>query len=373
MMSTQATEEVYDTILVPTLTQVEEARHSDQITNRSAEEVLQRIEELAEELASHPRLSSESDSHPVKRVVCVPARDFADEVACQLAFQTLSDLTTVKVISAESSTSELLQSIESLQPDAICVIGVPPNAIRHLRMRCQQIRTRMPDVIVVACVLSRDSDLSNLRSRILTEDAHHVVYSMQLLKEYLTSLLSPQALQSETRTSQEEVDAEAQLRETIHEMQRTDIFDEPDEGIFGRLATDLARSFDATIALITSVDGQRYFWEAQCGLGEDILSATESSWDLSMCSKIVFYELTLVLPDTIDDECFANDRFLKDKGVRFYAGAPLKTQNGEVIGSLCALDTRPRTITDQQKEQLISTANAVMTAIELHVLENSTA
>ena len=201
----------------------------------------------------------------------------------------------------------------------------------------------------------------------MTEDAQHVVSSMQLLKEYLKSLLHPPTLPIETSAkTQDETQATTELVETVREMQQVDVFDEPEEGIFSQLATNLARSFEAPIALITVADGQRRFWEAQCGLAEDMLSTTESEWDLSICSRIMFSDSTLVLTDTAEDECFANDPFLRDKGVRFYAGAPLKAHDGEVMGSLCVLDTRPRQITEQQKEMLTSVANAVMTAIELH-------
>lgn len=367
MMKTQSKEEVYDNILVPALTQIEEARHSEQMTATRAEGVVQGIEELAEEITNGAEEVGGPESKPSKRTICVPARDFADEIACQLASQVLADSTLVQVMSADLSTSDLLQSLDSLEPDVICVIGIPPHAIRHLRMRCRQIRTRLPGAVVVACVLSKESGLSNLRSRIMTEDAQHVVSSMQLLKEYLKSLLHSPTLPVETSAkTQDETQATTELVETVREMQQVDVFDEPEEGIFSQLATNLARSFEVPIALITVADGQRRFWEAQCGLAEDMLSTTESEWDLSMCSRIVFSDSTLVLTDTAEDECFANDPFLRDKGVRFYAGAPLKAHDGEVMGSLCVLDTRPRQITEQQKEMLISVANAVMTAIELH-------
>ena len=364
-------EEVFDRILVPALTQVEEARHSEQMTATRADEVLQGIEELAEDLINKAETVSASEPKRTKRVACIPARDFADETACQLALQVLTDTATVQVVPIDSSTSDMLQFLENLRPDVICVLGIPPHAVRHLRMRCRQIRTRLPDVAVVACVLSRECDLSKLRSRIMTEDAQHVVCSMQLLKEYLTSVLYSLAPAVETAPEiQEETKATTVLVETAREMQQVDVLDEPEEGIFSRLATNLARSFDAPIALITVADGQRCFWEAQCGLAEDMQS-TESEWDLSVCSKIVFSDSTLVLTDTADDECFANDAFLKNKGIRFYAGAPLKAHDGEVVGSLCVLDTRPRQITEQQKEVLTSVANAVMTAIELHRTEKA--
>jgi GAF domain-containing protein len=187
------------------------------------------------------------------------------------------------------------------------------------------------------------------------------------LKEYLTSLLQPQALLPGTGPeTAEEITATTDLVETVREMQEVGVFDEPDEDIFSQLATNLARAFEAPMALIAVADGQRRFWEAQCGLADDLLSTMGSEWDRSMCSKIVFSDSTLVLTDTAEDECFADDPFLKGNGVRFYAGAPLKAHDGEVMGSLCVLDTRPRQITEEQKEILTSVANAVMTAIELH-------
>ena len=73
-----------------------------------------------------------------------------------------------------------------------------------------------------------------------------------------------------------------------------------------------------------------------------------------------------MISDITTDERFAEDQFLLDRGIRFYAGAPLKSHEGEVIGSVCVLDTRPRTASDEQREMLISIANSVMTAIELH-------
>jgi GAF domain-containing protein len=190
---------------------------------------------------------------------------------------------------------------------------------------------------------------------------------MQLLKEYLTSLVHHQAPQPErVPETREEITATRDLVETVHEMQTVDVFDESYESIFSQLVTNVARTFEAPIAVIAVADGQRRFWEAQCGLPEDLLSATGSEWDLSMCSNVVFSDSTLVLTDTAEDDCFANDPFLKNKGIRFYAGAPFKAHDGEVMGSLCVLDTRPRQITEEQKEVLTSVANAVMTAIELH-------
>jgi GAF domain-containing protein len=198
------------------------------------------------------------------------------------------------------------------------------------------------------------------------------VCSLQLLKDYLRSILTPEVPPVEAHPDPlEQKQAGVEIGEAVHQIQQKDVFDEPDEGMFSRLAENLAKSFDAPICLITVKDGQRKFWEAQCGLAEDTLQTTSSERDLSICSRIVFSESSLVISDITTDERFAGDKFLTDHGIRFFAGAPLKSHDGEVIGSLCVLDTRSRTATDEQRDMLISIANSVMTAIELHATSTS--
>ena len=358
--------EVYDTILIPALAMIEEARHSEEMTATRAEEVLQSVEELVEELAAGAGLTSPHQPEPAKRVVCMPARDFADEIACQLAQQVLEDKATVQIVPADSSMTSLQEYMARQQPEVICVVGVPPRAARHIRMRCHQIRARFPESIVVACVLSDENDLSSLRSRIPIEDAQHVVSSLQLMRDYLTSVLHPAEVLEASGETEEAAETAEELSANIDEVQRVDLFDGPLEGMFNRLATNLARSFDAPIVLITGADGERHFWEAQCGLPEDALASSGAERDGCVCNTVVSADQVVIIADIAEEERFAGDPFLKAHGIRFCAAAPLKDQDQEVVGSLCVLDTRPRQITEKQRETLISVAESVMMAIELH-------
>jgi predicted PurR-regulated permease PerM len=365
ILSNKSRAEVYDSVIIPALTMVEEARYAEEITAIRAEEMLQEIEEISERIHDKGQTLASPSRITDKTVVCIPARDLADEVACQLALQVISDTASATVVSADYNTSDVQQTLAEVKSNVVCVIGVPPRAVRHLRMRCHQIRLRFPEAIVVACVLNSEDVLSSLRSRIPTEDAQHVVSSLQMLNEYLVSLLYPSDAEIE-RESEGQGETDSGLGETFREMERIDLFDGPEEGIFSRLAADLARAFEAPIALITVMDGQRKFWEAQCGLPAATLSSMDSDRDLSICSRASFFESSLVIPDVEEDDRFSKDCFLKDHGIRFYAGAPLKTHDDNIIGSLCVLDTRPRQLTEHQKKTLVFIANAVMTAIELH-------
>lgn len=353
---------VYDTVLIPALTMIGEARHSEEMTSTRAEEVLQSVEELVDELAAGAGLTSPLQPGPAKRVVCMPARDFADEIACQLAQQVLEDKATVQIVPADSSMTNLQEHMARQKPEVICVVGIPPRAVRHIRMRCHQIRARFSESIVVACVLSDENDLSSLRSRIPVEDAQHVVSSLQLMRDYLTSVLHPaEALEAPGET--EEL-AETALSANMDEVHRVDFFDGPVEGMFNSLATNLARSFDAPIVLITAADGERHFWEAQCGLPEDAMSTVGAERDGYVCNSVVSAGQVVIIADIAEEERFAGDPFLKAHGIRFCAAAPLKDQD-QVVGSLCVLDTRPRQITEKQRETLISVAESVMMAMEL--------
>jgi predicted PurR-regulated permease PerM/GAF domain-containing protein len=365
-LKTRSRAAVYDSVIIPALTMIEDARHSEEMTTTRAEEVLQGVEELVEDLASGAAKEAEHQPASANSVMCIAARDFADEIACQLAQQVLEDTASVRIIPADSSMANVQELLARVQPEIICVVGVPPRAVRHIKMRCHQIRARFPESVVVACILSDENDLSSLRSRIPTEDAQHVVSSLQLMRDYLTSVLHPAAMAMNT-TPDTEAAAETarELTEGVQEIMQVDPFDGPVEDMFKRLATNLARSLDAPIAIITAADGTRHSWEAQCGLPEDCFSTNGSERDCSICSRVTFTDSIHVVADTAEDERSADDPFLKEHGIRFWVAAPLKDHGERLIGSLCVLDTRPRQLTERQKETLISVSESVMMAIEM--------
>jgi GAF domain-containing protein len=72
----------------------------------------------------------------------------------------------------------------------------------------------------------------------------------------------------------------------------------------------------------------------------------------------------LIVRDLTRDPRFANNPFVKERGLRFYAGVPLRGPNGFPIGTLCILDTKPRDMTKQEEELLKMIAGDVMEQIK---------
>jgi diguanylate cyclase (GGDEF)-like protein/PAS domain S-box-containing protein len=110
------------------------------------------------------------------------------------------------------------------------------------------------------------------------------------------------------------------------------------------------------MALISLVDEDRQWFKARMGL--DVCS---TSREVAFCAHVVELEAVLIVEDAALDPRFANNPLVTGPPfIRFYAGAPLITPEGHVLGSLCVLDTKPRTLTDTQRELLIVLSRQVM-------------
>ena len=139
------------------------------------------------------------------------------------------------------------------------------------------------------------------------------------------------------------------------------ILDTDAEPSFDRITTLVARVLDVPIALVTLIDAERQWFKSCAGLG-----GNETERDLAFCSYTILRDEVLVIPDTYEDARFAANPFVTgDPFVRAYAGAPLRTPDGFRIGSLCAIDRRPRQFTADQLATLVDLAQVVIDEMEL--------
>jgi phosphoribosyl 1,2-cyclic phosphodiesterase len=126
------------------------------------------------------------------------------------------------------------------------------------------------------------------------------------------------------------------------------LLDTPAEERFDRLTRVTAALFDVPIALVSLVDANRQ-WFKSC-VGTDI---TESSREASFCAYAVAERDMLIIPDALRDNRFADNPVVSGPPyVRFYAGAPIFTQDGHCAGTLCVIDGRPRDFTQDDRDRL---------------------
>jgi phosphoribosyl 1,2-cyclic phosphodiesterase/GAF domain-containing protein len=133
---------------------------------------------------------------------------------------------------------------------------------------------------------------------------------------------------------------EEQRLVTLHNLR---ILDTPREQRFDRLTRLAAGILGVPIALVSLVDRERQWFKSTHGVSVD-----QTPREVSFCAHAVASRELLVVPDTFDDNRFAdNPGVAGDQRVRFYAGCPLFVQES-CVGTLCVLDTRPRQLNAQQ-------------------------
>ena len=77
---------------------------------------------------------------------------------------------------------------------------------------------------------------------------------------------------------------------------------------------------------------------------------------------------TVIIEDIVNDHRFAESLFVQEKGIHFCAGEPLIDRNGKIVGIMLVLDTRPRGMSEQEKESLHTAAAAALEAVELRAV-----
>ena len=115
------------------------------------------------------------------------------------------------------------------------------------------------------------------------------------------------------------------------------VLDTPPEPMFDRLARLGSRHFGVPITLVNLIDETRQWCKARYGLEETFVERR-----LSFCAYTILEDRVMVVPDLREDERFADSELVVGPPhLRFYAGAPLKTPDGLLIGTVCILDTKP--------------------------------
>lgn len=118
---------------------------------------------------------------------------------------------------------------------------------------------------------------------------------------------------------------------------------------------------DVPIALVTLLDDTHQHFKAQIGL--EGVSSTDRQ--VSFCTRAIEQDEILEVVDALEDDRFrSNPLVLGDPWIRFYAGAPMRTEGGHRLGTVCVIDHRPRSLNAMQRTVLASLAQATVAFFE---------
>jgi len=146
----------------------------------------------------------------------------------------------------------------------------------------------------------------------------------------------------------------------LEAVRQLEILDTESEAAFDQLTVLAAQVCEAPYAALTLIDSHRQWFKSKVGFEQ-----TGMPRDMAFCAHTILQEDPLIVPDATLDERFAdNPAVLARRGVRFYAGVPLRNTHGHALGSICVLDHAPRELNPSQVSALETLARHASAQLE---------
>jgi hypothetical protein len=179
-MADKSLVEVYDTLLLPALAIAEKDHYRGDLDDGRHRFVRQSLKDLVEELGERNAEESveldqtngplgarlEADGVPEQCILCLPARDEADEITALMLDQILKQNGfTSETVSALALASEMVDQVERRGAQVVCISAMPPAAVTHARYLCKRLRAKHPELKLIVGLWGV-KDLAKAKSRI---------------------------------------------------------------------------------------------------------------------------------------------------------------------------------------------------------------
>lgn len=194
--------EFYEQVVIPALILAEQDRQRGVLDEDKQRHIWQNIRELVEDLADHKdvtdRTASEKDAPASEEkrsfpepehlsVLCIPARNEADEIAAMILAQLLHRRGVgAKPLSATTLTGEHLEELKENGLDLVCVSKVAAPGIRAVRYLCKRLRNNFPNLKIIVGLWGSDEDQTALRERLALPPTDTVIRTLSEAIEHIT-------------------------------------------------------------------------------------------------------------------------------------------------------------------------------------------
>ncbi len=357
---TESLQAFYDHTAVPAL-RLAASNHARVASAEHRHRVAGGMAALIRDLRIEHASTAAADQPP--RVLCVGARWEVDALAADmLAHALCSDGVGARHLPPSAVAAEHIGALDLNGVELLCLSSFSATPETHARYICRRLRRMRPHLRIVLAFW-------NAPAALLQADAAAAIGGDAVANSLTEAVLRAQALLSPSGA--EEL-APAALPENEAErllaLAASGALDPAMRAPFDRAAQRVADIFDMPLAMVSLVDQSCQVWHGAAGLPDSEAEQRTSSRQTSLCTHVVAADAPLVVPDIARDPRFAASPNLQAAGVRFYAGVPLRTAAGFVIGALCVLDRRPRQLSSRELRLLQAMADDLM-----HTLASTTA
>jgi predicted PurR-regulated permease PerM len=177
-------DELYSEVVIPALGLAEQDRHRNELDEGTQNFIYQTTREIIDEMGDIPNPDLQVGEIPAEGgvadeavrksvdILCIPARDDADDVVALL----LSQLLERKGYRAKSipigTTSEMLEQVEEAKPEVVCISALPPFALNHARDLYAKLRSRFPELHAIVCLWQFEGDAQKTATRLKLAPGH---------------------------------------------------------------------------------------------------------------------------------------------------------------------------------------------------------
>lgn len=297
------------------------------------------------------------------RVACIAGKWEIDSVACQMMVHALH-LEGIGAVDKQQgvATPRYISNLDLADVEVVCVSYFSKEPASAAKAFLRRLKQRWPGKrIVLALWNAPDSLLSaetitSLGADVAVTSIHEAVRRIHRMLEPEEALAAQVAKAPENDTKR------------IEALAATSVLDGHAREELDALAKRAADVFDVKFAVISAIDAKEEFIVGQSmelpgKLTRDGTAMIVMPRAEAICDHVVSAGETLVVGNTERDPRFLDHPAIQLWSTRFYAGAPLKTADGLVLGALCLLDTEPRTLSDDELSLLETMAADVVAVI----------
>jgi predicted PurR-regulated permease PerM/GAF domain-containing protein len=367
--------EFYDNVAIPALRLAENDRQRSttdtnyrRLVADTAVCIVREIEDHVRERAAVTRepdaLGGEDRPPPggearPQSVLCLAGRTELDRAAAEMMAQVLEERGIgARVLPPIAVSQGALGQLDLNGVQVVCLSYLHPQPQVYARYICRRLRRRAPHLKLVVCCWNPPHGAGQTDDPAKQMSADAVFVSLEVCTDQVQAWTSRQApasagLSVAPDTEQEQL---AALHDLGLASARSRQFDE--------VSRQIAHAFGAPIALVSLVDETHQPLSGAASVSPDVSPPGATPHHESLDAHVVAANDILVSEDVTEDPRFADDPLVLEKGIRFYAGAPLRTSSGLVIGSLCIIDTQPREFPEPERRRLQQMADELMARIE---------
>ncbi|HZH11926.1 MAG TPA: AI-2E family transporter [Microvirga sp.] len=356
----------YDNVAIPALRLAENDRQRSttdtnyrRLVADTAICVVREIEGHIQEGATDEDRASYARKDRPSTVLCLAGRTELDRAAAEMMAQVLEEQGIgTRVLPPIAVSQGALGQLDLHGVDAVCLSYLHPQPQVYARYICRRLRRRAPHIKLVVCCwnLSLGTGQTGDIKKQMAADA--VFASLEACLDQVDAWVRQPAALGETPPVPP--DAEQAQVAAMHDLGLVSAKDRRFDEVSGKVA----QAFNVPIALVSFVNEVHRTPPDAAGLTQEIQLDQQPRYEESLDAHVIAANEALVSEDVTEDPRFADDPLVLEKGIRFYAGAPLRTSTGVVIGALCIIDTRPRQFPEAECRRLQKMADELMSQIE---------